>query len=80
MDGNDNIIFLDEKYIRNDGFWYYFFFIDVLYLDEIVFINYENLVYFLKGVEVKIWFGEDLKNWNNFDNSGRVCVDVYVYF
>lgn len=78
-DGNDNIIFPDEKYIRNDGLWYYLPFTDALHSDEIVFTNYENPVYLSKGAEVKIWFGEDLKNWNNSDNSGRVCVDVYAH-
>lgn len=78
-DGNDNIIFPDEKYIKNDGLWYYLPFTDALHSDEIVFTNYENPVYLSKGAEVKIWFGEDLKNWNNSDNSGRVCVDVYAH-
>ena len=78
-DGSNNIIFPNEKYIKNGGLWYYLPFTDALHSDELVFTNYENPVYLSKGAEVKIWFGEDLKNWHNSDNSGRVCVDVYAH-
>ena len=30
-------------------------------------------------MELRIWFGEDLKNWSDWDNQERVCVDVYGY-
>lgn len=78
-DGNDNIIFPEEKYIKNAGLWYYLPFTDALHSDEIVFSNYKDPVYLSKGAEVKIWFGEDLRNWHSSDNSGRVCVDVYAH-
>lgn len=76
-DGNDNIIFPDEKYITNAGLWYFLPFTDAKHSDELVFTDYKNPVYLAKGAGVKIWFGEDLKNWYSADNGGRVCVDVY---
>ena len=30
-------------------------------------------------MELRVWFGEDLKNWAESDNQGRVCVDVFGY-
>ena len=27
---------------------------------------------------MRIWFGEDLNNWNEDDNNGRVCTDVHA--
>ena len=28
--------------------------------------------------KMKVWFGEDLKKSNDFNNAGRVCADVYA--
>ncbi|KAJ7383251.1 hypothetical protein OS493_029656 [Desmophyllum pertusum] len=30
-------------------------------------------------MDLRIWFGEDFKNWSETDNQGRVCVDVMGY-
>ena len=30
-------------------------------------------------MELRDWFGEDLKNTSKSDNQGRVCVDVFAY-
>lgn len=78
-DGNDNVIFPLEKYIKNAGLWYYLPFTDAGYSDELVFTNYENPPYLAQGSRLKIWYGEDLRKWRNTDNIGMVCVDVYAH-
>ena len=30
------------------------------------------------GQELRLWYGEDLVNWTEARNGGRVCCDVYV--
>lgn len=79
-DRSNNVIFPDEKYIKNAaGLWYYLPFTDPLHSDEIVFNNYANPVYLSRGAVIKIWYGEDLQNWNQENNGGRICVDVYAH-
>ena len=34
--------------------------------------------YIQNGTELRIWFGEDLKDVHEDDNSGKHCVDVYA--
>lgn len=76
-DNHNNIIFPAEKYFKNTGLWYNLPFTDALHSDALVFTNYNHPVYLARGARVRIWYGEDLKNWYNGDNGGRVCVDVY---
>ena len=33
-----------------------------------------------KGQELRVWYGEDLGNGSEGDNSGNHCVDVYAMF
>jgi len=30
-------------------------------------------------MELRVWFGNALKNWAEVDNQSRVCVDVFAY-
>ena len=30
------------------------------------------------GDELRVWYGEDLTDWNESDNDGEVCSDVYT--
>ena len=32
------------------------------------------------GQELRLWYGEDLMNFTEDDNDGRVCCDVYALF
>lgn len=64
----------------NIGLWYYLFFMDVRSFNQLVFIDYVQLFYFDKYVIIKIWYGEDLMDFRNDNNRGRVCVYVWVYF
>ncbi|XP_065679542.1 uncharacterized protein LOC105843886 isoform X2 [Hydra vulgaris] len=47
---------------------------------EVVFINFEYPTYFKVGDYISIWNFEDFNNFNEEDNSGEVCVNVYGAF
>ena len=32
------------------------------------------------GQEFRVWYGEDLVNWTEHDNDGKVCIDVYALY
>ena len=34
--------------------------------------------YLHKGQKMRIWYGEDLYNFTEYDNHGHTCMDVYV--
>ena len=78
-DRQNNVIFPSEKYIKNAGLWYYLPFTDAAHSNEIVFTDYANPVFLSDGAEMRIWYGEDLRDWKNRDNGGRVCVDVFAH-
>ena len=54
--------------------------VDESYSKELVFTNFGVPFYLEKHRELRIWCGEDLKNKNDGDNQGRVCVDVYIKY
>ena len=46
---------------------------------EIV-LNFTPLLDVKSGEEYRLWHGDDLKDWFEFDNGGRICVDVYMMY
>ena len=44
----------------------------------LTFVDLINLKYVEKDTELHIWYGEDLYNQNDADNSGKHCVDVFA--
>lgn len=78
-DSDNNVVYPPEKYIRNTGMWYYLPFTDALHSKELVFTDYANPFYLAKYTPIRIWYGEDLTQYNNGDNIGRVCVDVWAH-
>lgn len=46
---------------------------------ELVFMADQPL-YVKKGVEMRVWYGEDLVNVSEYDNMGKSCSDVYARF
>ena len=32
------------------------------------------------GEKLRLWYGEDLENFTENDNAGRVCCDVYALY
>ena len=73
-----NVIFPLQKYIRNAGLWYYLPATDAD-SKELVFANFQSPFYLRTHSRLRIWYGEDLRNWRNRDNQGRVCVNVLGY-
>ena len=47
---------------------------------SIAFVDLSNPMYATEGMELRIWYGEDLANWSEVDNVGTACVDVYAKF
>ena len=78
-DADNNVVYPPEKYVRNTGMWYYLPFVDARHSKEIVFTDYANPFYLAKSTPIRIWYGEDLMRYNNGDNVGRVCVDVWAH-
>lgn len=83
-DISNHIIYPAKKYFKpgvwgfSHGLWYY---LPTASPNdkELVFTNYETPFYLRRGATLRIWYGEDLKNFYEADNSGRVCVDVFAH-
>ena len=45
---------------------------------EIVFDSIPNPLAVTAGQKFRIWYGEDLINVTEHDNTGKSCADVYV--
>ncbi|XP_031560790.1 uncharacterized protein LOC116296830 [Actinia tenebrosa] len=79
-DQEDNVIYPASKYFKTSNLWYYLPGTDDLLSDELVFVNYGTPFYLEQYRQLRVWYGEDLKNSAEGDNQGRVCVDVYAKF
>ena len=42
--------------------------------------DFSNPEFFHQGQELQLWYGEDLQNVNEANNSGETCVEVYVWY
>ena len=79
-DRHDNRIFPLQQFIKHgSGLWYTMPVVDDKHSDELVFSNFDYPLYLHPYMELRVWFGEDLKNRSEGDNQGRVCVDVFAY-
>ncbi|XP_032240166.1 uncharacterized protein LOC116619457 [Nematostella vectensis] len=80
-DKKNNIIYPLAKYIkRTADLWYHMPGVDDLISKELVFTNVAKPFYLERYRELRIWYGEDLRNNAESDNQGRVCVDVFAKF
>ena len=79
-DKQNNLIFPLPQFIKNSaGLWYDMPVVDDKHSDELVFSNFDYPLYLQSHMQLRVWFGEDMKNWAEGDNQGRVCVDVFGY-
>ena len=46
--------------------------------DFLTYINLGEPILLEENTELKVWFGEDLMDTSEHDNSGKHCVDVYA--
>jgi len=65
--------------MNGSGLWYSMPVVDDKHSDELVFSNFDYPLYLHPYMELRVWLCEDLKNWSESDNQGRVCVDVFAY-
>ena len=47
---------------------------------EIVFSGFQTPFHLSSGQELRMWYEEDLKDHNDFDNSGNSCTDVFAKY
>lgn len=47
---------------------------------EIVLSRFSTAFYVHAGHSLRLWYGEDLVNYTEGDNDGRVCADVYLLY
>ena len=47
---------------------------------EIVFTDMSTPLRLSSGQQLRVWYGEDLRNVSEHDNEGRSCVDVYAKY
>ena len=64
---------------HGSGLWYTMPIVDDKHSDMLVFCNCDYPLHLHPCMELRVWFGEDLKNWSENDNQGRVCVDIFAY-
>lgn len=77
---NNQIILPANQFIRNAaGKWYKVPGYDS-FSPEIILSVFSNPPYLPAGTQLRVWYGEDLVNYTEADNDGRVCTDVYVLY
>ncbi|XP_031568965.1 uncharacterized protein LOC116303544 [Actinia tenebrosa] len=80
-DNHNNILYPQPQYIKHTaGLWYYLPMVDDKHSNELVFTDFSQPFYIQGHQQLRIWYGEDLKNWSETDNQGRVCVNVFARF
>ena len=53
--------------------------VDDKHSDELVFSNFDYPLYLHPNMELRVWFGNGLKNCSEADNQSSMCVDVFTY-
>ena len=78
-DSHQNIVFPDPKIVTNNSYYRYtmrgYGSKTSKYL---TFVDLKNPMYVEKGTKLRIWYGADLNDHTESDNSGKHCVDVYA--
>lgn len=78
-DQKNQIIYPRSEFIKDSStLWYAMPGLDESHSNELVFSNLGVPFYLEKHRELRIWCGEDLKNKDDHNNQGRVCVDVFI--
>lgn len=47
---------------------------------QMIFPDFTPFLPVTKGQEFRVWFGEDLMNYFDDDNTGRTCFNIYILF
>lgn len=48
--------------------------------DFLVFHDFANPEFLQENQELQLWYGEDLENFNEDNNEGQTCADVYAWY
>ena len=47
---------------------------------EIIITDFQNPLYLSSGHDLRLWFGADLFDYDEDDNNGKVCTNVFVRY
>ena len=78
----NRIILPPNQFIEDSKKWsrvtvpYY----NAAFAPELVFSVFSHPRWVHKGQQFRVWYGEDLTNYGEDDNGGRVCCDVYALY
>ena len=74
-DSRNNVLF-PKTVQRPEGLWYSLNHQNAR-SSSLVFPFLDNPIYVSSKTSLRLWYGEDLKNWNTGDNVGNVCADIF---
>ena len=79
---NSALLLADYKKTQDNNCTYYSYKIEGVGLNEteLWFNNLPSPISVSAGQEFQLWYGADLKNCYEFDNSGQTCADVYALY
>ena len=77
--GSDNKILFPKDHHEHASLWYKMEHFDSN-SDLLVFQRFHDPLYVAAGQELRLWFGEDLKDVNENDNGGRTCAHVFAFY
>lgn len=46
----------------------------------LVFQRFDDPLYVAPGQQLRVWYGEDLKDVSEDDNGGQTCADVFALY
>jgi hypothetical protein len=76
---NNKILFPRERQFTNANLWY-----SMEQFDSnshlLVLKRFDDPLYVAAGQELRLWFGEDLKDVFENSNGGQTCAHVYGYY
>ena len=78
-DNQNNIVFPDPKIVTSNAYhrykgrgW------NSRTSTNLTFVDMDKPMYVERGMELRVWYGEDLVGHTEADNGGKHCVDVYA--
>ena len=76
----NHIILPPNQFILNSSKWSKVPYYNAPFAPELVFSVFSHPRWVKKGQQFHVWYGEDLTNYTEHDNGGRVCCDVYALY
>lgn len=77
----DKVVFPKDHHFTHEhsDFWYHMEQFDSM-SDVLVFQRFNDPLYVAAGQELRLWYGEDLKDVSESDNGGQTCAQVFAMY